>query len=461
MLRGDVAKVLVVGGEAATRSALAELAARRGLELLTAPSTEAGLAELEAIDLVVSALSTLEAAETLLDGVRAHDENIPVIVLGAAGSSHRAAQALDRGALDYIELPFEHSLLSHRVVRALELRSLRRAAARLSLEEAAGVRVVGESLALERALRVTARLAKSELSVLIRGEPGTGKQVFANLFHARSSRSARPLVKFNCAAVPHELAEAQLFGYAQGAFTGAQHARSGYIAQARGGTLLLDEVAELTLHVQAKLLRVLQEREVQPLGSNRVEQVDFRLLVSTHRDLASEVRDGRFRADLYERIAEAELLLPSLRERREDIRLLAAEFARKYGERFGVDGGMQLTPELVALLEGASWPGNVKQLEHAIARGVALSTGNILGPAAFELSQNPAVSASLRRGPSGSPPEGPSFREQLEAFERNLLFNSLTATQYNQSETARRLGLNRATLYDRLKKYSLLPEPSR
>jgi DNA-binding NtrC family response regulator len=457
-----VAKVLLVGGEEATRTALAELTARRGLELLATPSTEAALVELEASELVVSALSALEAAEiALLDGVRAHDPNIPVIVLGAAGSSHRATQAFERGAHDYIELPFEPPLLSHRVERAIELRGLRRAAARLSLEEAAGVRVVGASLALERALRAATRLARSELSVLLRGEPGTGKQVFANLLHARSSRSARPLVKFNCAAVPHELAEAQLFGYAQGAFTGALHAHSGYIAQACGGTLLLNEVAELTLHVQAKLLRVLQERSVQPLGSNRVERVDFRLLASTRRDLASEVRAGRFRGDLYDQIVQAELLLPSLGERREDIRLLAAEFARKYCERFGVDGGMQLTPEFVSLLEGATWPGNVKQLENAIARCVALSTGNILGPVAFELSQTAARNAGVRHGASGSPPEGPSFREQLDAFERNLLFNSLTATQYNQSETARRLGLNRATLYDRLKKYSLLPDPSR
>jgi DNA-binding NtrC family response regulator len=204
---------------------------------------------------------------------------------------------------------------------------------------------------------------------------------------------------------------------------------------------------------------VLQEHEVQPLGSTRVEKVDFRLVTSTHRDLAAEVRAGRFREALYYRIAVVELLVPSLRERPDDIPLLAREFARKYSERFGLDGVIQLAPELLGLLSRAQWPGNVRQLENAIARCVALATGSVIGPQAFELIQSPSVGSGS--APDSSPPPkagGPSFREQMEAFERNLLVSALAATQNNQSEAARRLGLNRATLYDRLKKYSLLPE---
>ena len=199
----------------------------------------------------------------------------------------------------------------------------------------------------------------------------------------------------------------------------------------------------------------------QPLGSTRVEKVDFRLIASTHKDLASEVSAGRFREDLYYRIAVVELVVPSLRERSHDIPQLAREFARKYSERFGLEVPIQLAPEFVALLQSASWPGNVRQLENAIARAVALATSNLIGPEAFELSQSPAVAGATP--PSSPPPagSGPSFREQMEAFERNLLVNALAATQNNQSEAARRLGMTRATLYDRLKKYGLLPEATR
>jgi transcriptional regulator with GAF, ATPase, and Fis domain len=216
----------------------------------------------------------------------------------------------------------------------------------------------------------------------LRGETGTGKELFAGWLHAKSKRAGKPLVKFNCAAIPHELAEAQLFGYVRGAFTGATNAHQGYFQQAHGGTLVLDEIGELTLPLQSKLLRVLQEREVQPLGSTKLERIDVRLLASTHRDLAAEVKAGRFREDLYYRVAVVELHVPSLRERPEDIPLLAREFARKYSERFGLDGVVQLAPELLELLRNSAWPGNVRQLENAIARCVALANGSVVGPRA-------------------------------------------------------------------------------
>jgi two-component system response regulator AtoC len=217
-------------------------------------------------------------------------------------------------------------------------------------------------------------------------------------------------------------------------------------------------LGELSLPLQSKLLRVLQEREIQPLGSSKVEKIDVRLLASTQRDLQAEVKAGRFREDLYYRVAVVELLVPSPRERREDIPLLAREFARKYSERFGLDNVAQLAPEFLELLQRAPWPGNVGQLENALARCVALATGSVIGPAAFELVSGPTVGGETPSAPDGLRPEGPTFREQMEAFERNLLSSALAATANNQSEAARRLGLNRATLYDRLKKYGLLPE---
>jgi DNA-binding NtrC family response regulator len=457
-----MAKVLVVDDEDAMRFALSEIMEENGLTVVCAASTDEAVRHVDGVDVVVTdfAMPGRTGLE-LLDEVRAIDPGMPVIMVTAHGSERIAVQALKRGAYDYIAKPFDNDEVAYSVRRACETRALRRSADRLELESA-GIRIVGESPALQRTLQAATRLADKDVTVLVRGETGTGKELFASLLHAKSRRNNKPLIKFNCAAIPYDLAEAQLFGYARGAFTGASNAHAGYFVQAHGGTLVLDEIGELALPLQSKLLRVLQEHEVQPLGSTRVEKVDFRLVTSTHRDLAAEVRAGRFREDLYYRIAVVELLVPSLRERPEDIPLLAREFARKYSERFGLDGVIQLAPELLGLLSRAQWPGNVRQLENAIARCVALATGSVIGPQAFELIQNPSVGSSA--APDSNPPPkagGPSFREQMEAFERNLLVSALAATQNNQSEAARRLGLNRATLYDRLKKYSLLPDSSK
>jgi two-component system response regulator AtoC len=259
------------------------------------------------------------------------------------------------------------------------------------------------------------------------------------------------LVRFNCAAIPGELAEAELFGHARGAFTGAVQAHRGFFAQADGGTLVLDEVGELPLPVQAKLLRALQDGEIQPVGAARVDRVDVRVVACTHQDLASEVRAGRFREDLYYRLAVLELVVPPLREHREDIPALAAEFARCQGERFGMQG-VRLSPELVDALQRLDWPGNVRQLENAVARILALATGGEIGLEAFgTASAAPAPDAGAE-----APPEATlGLREQVEAVERSLIGRTMTEVGGNQSEAARRLGVSRGSLIVRLKKYGL------
>jgi two-component system, NtrC family, response regulator AtoC len=246
-----------------------------------------------------------------------------------------------------------------------------------------------------------------------------------------------------------------LFGHAKGAFTGAIEARAGYFAQANGGTLFLDEVAELRLDVQAKLLRALQEGEIQPLGGGKLERVDVRVIAATHRDLLAEVRAGRFREDLYYRLNVVELVVPALRDRPGDIPLLAREFARKYSERFHLGYVAQLAPELLAHLEQMSWPGNVRQLENTVARCIALATTQIVGLEALEPSgAHPMPQADELHAPP-PPLAGPSFREQVEGFERTLIRSALAVSGGNQSETARRLQINRASLYDKLKKYGM------
>jgi two-component system response regulator AtoC len=306
-------------------------------------------------------------------------------------------------------------------------------------------------------------VATRDVTVLVRGETGTGKEFISQLLHAQSKRASGPLVRFNCAAIPEELAEAELFGHARGAFTGATAARAGFFAEASGGTLILDEIGELPLGVQAKLLRALQEGEIQPVGSGRVEKVDVRIVASTNRDLAADVRAGTFREDLYYRLAVVDLVVPPLRERRSDIPALAAEFARRYGEKFGT-GALTIEPALLHALAAAPWPGNVRQLENAIARLAALATSTTLHLADWNEQNAQSSQAEPEPQPdvqadgddtAGSSELGPSLKEQVEAFERGVLARMLAATGGNQSEAARRLGTSRVTLVDKLKKYGL------
>jgi two-component system response regulator AtoC len=320
---------------------------------------------------------------------------------------------------------------------------------------------------MRRLLEATTRVASRDVTVLVRGETGTGKEFVAELLHAQSSRSKNPLIRFNCAALPAELADAELFGHVRGAFTGATAGRPGFFAQANGGTLILDEIGELPLAVQAKLLRVLQEGEIQPVGSGRIDKVDVRVVASTNRDLAAEAKSGVFREDLYYRLAVVELVVPPLRDRKDDIPALAAEFARRYGDRFGL-GTVSLEAALVDALVRADWPGNVRQLENTIARLAALSAGGVIGLSDYQIAigepPTPASSATFEAQDTGDEhtsaamPDarnGPSLKEQVEAFERGLVARALDGTGGNQSEAARRLGVSRVTLIDKMKKYGL------
>ncbi len=336
----------------------------------------------------------------------------------------------------------------------MEARALRVEPSRPASKRDPQPRIVGVSAAMQRLFRVVARIGPKDITVVVSGETGTGKELVASLVHAQSTRSSAPLLTFNCAAIPGELAEAELFGHARGAFTGAVEARRGFFAQADGGTLVLDEVGELPQPVQAKLLRVLQEGEIQPVGSGKVERVDVRVVACTNRNLAAEARAGRFREDLYYRLAVVELVVPPLRERREEIPALSAEFARRYGERFGNED-VRLSPALIELLCQAPWPGNVRELENAVARMVALGTSAEIGVEAFAGALSLAPAAPVAKPTAKGTP---SLREQIETLERSVIARTLAAVCGNQSEAARRLGLARGTLMDRLRRYGLESE---
>ncbi len=454
--------ILLVDDEPGVLFTLSEVLTERGHRVITARTGDEALAKLEDADAVVTDLAMPGMDGLALMGLIAQrDPALPVILLTAHGSERVAVAAMKQGAYDYLTKPFDIDEVAVVAERALEARRLRIDNRRLSAEQTLGRRIIGASKPMRRLLEATSRIASRDVTVLVRGETGTGKEFVAELLHAQSTRAKKPLVRFNCAALPAELAEAELFGHVKGAFTGATSGRPGFFAQADGGTLILDEVGELPPTVQAKLLRVLQEGEIQPVGSGRIEKVDVRVVASTNRDLAAEAKTGTFREDLYYRLAVVELVVPPLRDRKDDIPALAAEFARRYGDRFGL-GDVSLEPALVDVLCKADWPGNVRQLENAIARLAALSSGGTISVADYQAATG-GEPASIEPVTDATEPlpdarNGPSLKEQVEAFERNLVGRTLDATGGNQSEAARRLGVSRVTLIDKMKKYGLGPK---
>jgi two-component system response regulator AtoC len=445
-------KILLVDDEPAVLFTLREVLSVRGHAVVTATSGAEALERLEGVDSILTDLQMpgIDGLD-LLRQIRDRDPTLPVVLLTAHGSEKVAVNAMKAGAYDYLTKPFDIDEVALVAERALESRQLRLTNRRLTAEQALGRRLIAESPPMRRLIDTVERLAEKDVTVLIRGETGTGKELVASLLHAHSPRANKRFVRFNCAAIPGELAESELFGHLKGAFTGAQATRRGFFSEADGGTLVLDEVGELPVGVQAKLLRALQDGEIQPVGSTRPEKVNVRVVASTNRDLQSEAAAGRFREDLYYRLAVVELVVPPLRDRRGDIPALAEEFARRYAEKFGLDE-LRLSEGLVARLVQADWPGNVRQLENTIARLAALSTGGVIDAIALEpIAKQTAAPVD----DVGNPLDGPSLREQLEAFERNLITRALAATGGNQSEAARRLGTSRVTLIDKIKKYGI------
>jgi two-component system response regulator AtoC len=453
-------RVLLVDDEPSVRAALKELVWGRGWEPLLASSGAEALDLVDRADAVVTDYSMPEMdGMELLRAVHERDGSLPVILLTAHGSERLAVRAIKAGACDYVTKPFDMDEMVLALERALEARALRQRNRQLDAEHSIGRRIVCDSPIMRHLLDAMARVAAKEITVLVRGETGTGKELIGALLHAQSRRAEGPLVRFNCGAIPAELAEAELFGHARGAFTGATRARAGFFAEANGGTLILDEVGELPSGVQAKLLRALQGGEIQPVGAGRVEKVDVRIVACTNRDLAAEVRAGRFREDLYYRLAVVELVVPPLRERREDVAALAREFAVRSAERFGAEE-VRLSAALLERLEAADWPGNVRQLENAVARMVAMSGGGEIGPESF-VDTASAVSNPPRSDadPATGPPDGSlSLRKQLDALERSVIARTMTTVRGNQSEAARRLGISRNTLTERLRRFAIAAE---
>jgi two-component system response regulator HydG len=400
----------------------------------------------------------------LLNRIRKRPTPQPkVIIMTAHGSERLAVEAIKAGAFDYFRKPFEIDEMMAVVRRATESVRLTAEVERLSGELNLTRSLIFSSAAMSKLAVLVQRIAPRDVTVLLTGESGTGKERVADALVAASGRANQPFVRFNCAALTAELAEAELFGHTKGAFTGAVKARPGLFREADGGTILLDEIGELPATIQAKLLRVLQEGEVRPVGEDQPIKVDVRIIAATHRDLMQMAAEGKFREDLYYRFKVVHLRIPPLRERPEDIPLLARHFLSEFSRRFGV-GPFKLTPSLLERLNAYSWPGNVRELENALESLVALSQGSELDLSVLPQSApiaTPANDAAPRpttSAPSVSTSDGGAqvdLKARMDAYERGIIVAALEAAHGNRSLTARRLGINRATLHGKLRKYGL------
>jgi DNA-binding NtrC family response regulator len=446
MTAAPPARVLVVDDDPGVRYTLREILGSEGLEVDEAADGEEALARFEAhpAPLVITDLRMPRLdGMALLRRLAARAPAPRVVVITAHGSERQAVEAMKAGAFDYFRKPFENDELLAVVRRAVETVRLAAENERLEGELALSRTMVFASEPMRRLATLVARIAPRDVTVLVSGESGTGKERVAEAIVRASRRADRPFVRFNSAALTPELAEAELFGHAKGAFTGAVRARPGLFGEADGGTILLDEVGELAPGAQAKLLRVLQDGEVRPVGEERVRTVDVRVIAATHRDLEERVRTGAFREDLFYRLNVVHLRIPPLRDRPEDVPVLARHFLARAAERFGL-AALHVPPALLDRLAAHRWPGNVRELENSVDALVALSP-----PEGLDLSLLPGGAAS----PSAGAPL--SLKQRVDAFERGLVVEALRAARGNRSEAARRLGVSRVTLHDKLHKHGL------
>ncbi len=387
-----------------------------------------------------------------LKEILAYNPALPVILMTAFSSVETAVDALRLGAYDYLVKPLDFDLLKETLQKAIDQSTIsveNRELRRQMTENQESPTILGRSAAIKSLLQFIETVAPTEASVLITGESGTGKELVARAIHAASNRASQPMITVNCAALAANLLESELFGHEKGSFTGADKKREGRFVQADGGTLFLDEIGEMPISLQAKLLRALQQGEVQRVGSDKPVNVDVRIIAATNRDLAQEAREKRFREDLYFRLNVISMEVPALRQRKEDIPLLAASFLERFASRNRKNLKGFASQTLDALLR-YEWPGNVRELENAVERAVILCRGELIGEEVL-----PANILKSASAPQETHSEFSMSNVSLDMMEKQVIENTMRQTGANKSETARRLGITRATLHNKLRKYGL------
>ncbi len=445
------ATILVVDDEPQILQVVSGILQDEGFEVATAPDGEVALrlAAEEAPDLVLLdiALPGLDGLEVLKELKRQYPL-LPVVMISAYGSVENAVKATRLGAFDFIEKPPHADTILLTVRNALEMARLFEENRRLRQQAAPVRELIGKSEAIRRLREKLRIIAPTHASVLITGENGTGKELVARALHAYSRRAHRPFVEVNCAAIPEDLIESELFGHEKGAFTGAATRRQGKFDQAHEGTLFLDEIGDMSLKTQAKILRILEEQRFERVGGSRPIQVDVRIVAATNKNLEEEISRGTFREDLYHRINVIPLAVPPLRERREDIPLLAAYFLKDLAQENDTPP-KTFTPEALEALTAYSWPGNVRELKNFVLRLAILSPGPVIRV------EDLPFAPETEPGDLDALLHLPSFREARARFEKEFLRRKLAECQGNVSLVAEKVGLERSHLYRKLKAYGL------
>jgi len=440
-------RVLVVDDEP---SVLLEIsgALKRHYDVLTAQSAEEAEALLakERIDLLLTDLRLPgKDGLHLLEAAKAQSPDLPVVIMSGHGTIEEAVRATRMGAADFVEKPFGPDRLNVTVERALELRELKRENESLRSQAGRLDEMVGKSLAIEQVRAEIAKVAKTEAKVLITGESGAGKELVARAIHRASARSRGPFEKLNCAALPKDLVESELFGYEKGAFTGAAQMKRGRLEAADRGTLFLDEVGDMSLDTQAKFLRAIETGEIERLGGTRTIQVDTRIVAATNKNLTEEIEKGRFREDLYYRLSVVPIHVQPLRARRDDIPLLVQHFVGRFGQEHG-RSMRRILPEAIEALSRYGWPGNIRELKNLIERLLIMSEGESIGVADVE--------AVLPAGTEEEPVS--EIRAARDRAERDAILTTLRQCSWNVTEAAKRLGMDRGYLHRKIKRYGLV-----
>ncbi len=442
--------VLVVDDDSDILLSLKGFLEDEGYTVVTASTGREGVSKAESLDVDAVMLDLMLSDASgidILSEIKSFKRDLPVIMISGMGTIDVAVRATKLGAYDFIEKPLDPDRVLLSLQRALQLRKLE--AENLELREQLGerYRIVGKGTAMTDVSRLIDKVAPTEATVLIRGESGVGKEVVARAIYSLSRRSKEPFVRVNCAAIPKDLVESELFGHEKGAFTGAISLRKGKFELADGGTIFLDEIGDMPPEAQAKALRAIEEGEFERVGGMNTMKVDVRILAATNRDIEAEVRAGNFREDLYYRLNVVSIFVPPLRERREDITVLAQHFCKEFCRANGKKEKI-ISEEALKALKSYDWPGNVREIKNAVERLVILGEGDTIS--ADDVALALMSSTSPRTISSGS-----SLREMVEDYEKKIVMAELEANDWNISQTARKLGIDRSNFQKKVKSWDL------
>jgi two-component system, NtrC family, nitrogen regulation response regulator NtrX len=446
-------KILIVDDEESIRESVSGILDDEGFESVSAGTAEQALkiieddpVDLVLLDIWMPGMDGLEA----LKRIREMQENLPVIMISGHGTIETAVQATRMGAFDFIEKPPSYEKIMVAISNALRLSQLAEENRILRQKNARTPQLTGRSHLIRQLRGQIERVAPTEAWVLIRGEHGTGKELVAQSIHAFSMAAHKPMIELNCAAIPEELIESELFGHERGAFTGATAPKRGKFDLADGGLLFLDEIGDMSLRTQAKILRILQEQKFERVGGSKTISVNVRVLAATNKNLEEEILEGRFRADLFYRLNVVPLLVPPLRERLEDVPLLVEDFTEEFARK-GL-GGRRFSPEAMEIMAGHRWPGNVRELRNFVERVIIMSSEPIIsGETVLQLLQ-PSTGGSAGGSPSHAGfYAGMSFKEAKKAFERDFIQARLEENNGNISQTAEQIGLERSHLHKKMR----------